>query len=180
MYDRGWRGTITSAAIDDDVLHCARHPDVETYLRCQTCETPICPKCLVQTPVGAKCPDCARLRPPVQYQVPLNLLLRAASFGLSAAVGVGILWGLLFPPRFNVLSLFGLFAGAAAGWAIGEAISRGANRRRGRTLMALAVVCVVVAYFARNIVAGDALPDRDTTGWIVAAIAAFMAASNLR
>lgn len=36
------------------------HRNVETFLRCTRCGTPICPKCLVHTPTGARCPRCGR------------------------------------------------------------------------------------------------------------------------
>ncbi len=39
---------------------CARHPDVETGLACGRCGTPICPRCLVYTAAGTRCPDCGR------------------------------------------------------------------------------------------------------------------------
>jgi membrane associated rhomboid family serine protease len=38
---------------------CYRHPRVETGLSCVTCERPICTDCLVQGPVGHRCPECA-------------------------------------------------------------------------------------------------------------------------
>jgi hypothetical protein len=38
---------------------CARHPDVETRLRCSSCDTPICFECGQSAAVGFKCPDCA-------------------------------------------------------------------------------------------------------------------------
>lgn len=41
-------------------LYCANHPNVETSLRCQRCEKPICPKCAVLTPTGYKCKECVR------------------------------------------------------------------------------------------------------------------------
>ena len=44
------------------VVPCATHPSVQTALRCGRCDTPICPKCLVMTPVGARCRACARLK----------------------------------------------------------------------------------------------------------------------
>jgi hypothetical protein len=46
------------------VRYCARSPDVETDLRCGRCDVPICPSCLIQTPVGIRCPDCAEVVPP--------------------------------------------------------------------------------------------------------------------
>jgi hypothetical protein len=45
----------------DVPLHCANHPKAETYLRCSDCGKPICTDCMVQSAVGIKCRDCARL-----------------------------------------------------------------------------------------------------------------------
>ena len=42
---------------------CYRHPDRETGLRCQRCERPVCPSCLVPAPVGVQCVDCVRTAP---------------------------------------------------------------------------------------------------------------------
>lgn len=39
---------------------CPRHPDRESYVRCQRCEQPVCPQCQRQAPVGVQCVDCAR------------------------------------------------------------------------------------------------------------------------
>jgi membrane associated rhomboid family serine protease len=39
---------------------CPRHPDRESYVRCQRCERPVCPQCQRQAPVGVQCVDCAR------------------------------------------------------------------------------------------------------------------------
>ncbi|WP_341242038.1 rhomboid family intramembrane serine protease [uncultured Nocardioides sp.] len=37
---------------------CYRHPDRETYIRCQRCSRPICPDCMHDASVGFQCPEC--------------------------------------------------------------------------------------------------------------------------
>jgi membrane associated rhomboid family serine protease len=39
---------------------CYRHPDRETGVSCSNCDRPICPDCMTTTPVGMRCPECAR------------------------------------------------------------------------------------------------------------------------
>ncbi len=73
-------------------MRWAAHPGVETSLRCGKCGKPICPKCLVQTPVGARCPDCARLYKLPTYVVPFRYYLRAGGIALGVAVVAGIVW----------------------------------------------------------------------------------------
>ena len=116
---------------------CARHPSVETVLRCGRCDTPICPKCLVPTPVGARCPDCAQVRR-FAFIVKPHELARAAGMGLAvAAVGALVL---------SFIPFLGLIGLAFIGFAVGEAVSVGANRKRARELGPLAVACLLIGY----------------------------------
>lgn len=39
---------------------CYRHPERETYVRCQRCERPICPDCMREAAVGHQCVECVR------------------------------------------------------------------------------------------------------------------------
>src|SRR3954451_3418920 len=41
---------------------CYRHPNRETGVSCSNCGNPICPDCMTATPVGMRCPDCAKQR----------------------------------------------------------------------------------------------------------------------
>ena len=39
---------------------CYRHPSRETAVSCSSCGRPICPDCMTTTPVGMRCPECAK------------------------------------------------------------------------------------------------------------------------
>jgi hypothetical protein len=122
-------------------VRCARHPNTETVLRCGRCDTPICPRCLVATPVGARCPTCAQVRR-FAFLVKPREFLRATGMGLAvAAVGALVLSFL-----FRALPFIGLWGLAFLGFAVGEAVSVGANRKRARELGPLAVACLLIGY----------------------------------
>jgi membrane associated rhomboid family serine protease len=46
---------------------CYRHPNRETGVSCSNCGRPICPDCMTSTPVGMRCPECARDRTQVRH-----------------------------------------------------------------------------------------------------------------
>src|SRR5215212_297962 len=48
------------------MAECYRHPGRETNVSCSMCARPICPDCMITTPVGMRCPECARDRTPVR------------------------------------------------------------------------------------------------------------------
>ncbi len=45
---------------------CYRHSSRETGVSCSSCGRPICPDCMTPTPVGMRCPECARDRTKVK------------------------------------------------------------------------------------------------------------------
>src|SRR5688500_18774078 len=45
---------------------CYRHPSRETGVSCSSCGRPICPDCMTPTPVGMRCPECAKQRTKVR------------------------------------------------------------------------------------------------------------------
>lgn len=49
---------------------CYRHPTRETGVACSSCGRPICPDCMTPTPVGMRCPECARSRTRVHHGPP--------------------------------------------------------------------------------------------------------------
>ena len=96
---------------------CYRHSDRETGVSCSSCGRPICTDCMIPTPVGMRCPECAKQKtkvktaasiynavPRVTYAIiGLNVLAFVAQFmtsgggGASARAGQvyeqGVLWG---------------------------------------------------------------------------------------
>lgn len=48
---------------------CYRHPGRETGVSCSACGRPICPECMTSTPVGMRCPECAKERTRVSVGV---------------------------------------------------------------------------------------------------------------
>ena len=124
---------------------CARHPDTETNLRCGRCEEPICPSCMVQTPVGFRCKDCARVTPPPTFDV--NRIYLARAVGASVALGVagGIIFKLL-SLLLGGVAFWQAIAFAGIGYVIGEGVSVAVNRKRGRGLKLVASGGVFLAY----------------------------------
>ncbi|NYJ29420.1 rhomboid family intramembrane serine protease [Galbitalea soli] len=44
----------------DQLNRCYRHPDRESFVRCQRCGRTICPQCQTLAAVGVHCPECVR------------------------------------------------------------------------------------------------------------------------
>lgn len=154
-------------------VYCARHAEVETSLRCGKCDTPICPRCMVQTPVGARCRDCAQLRRLPTFQLSGVYVARAvlASFLLGAAGSVAFVF--LSPLLYRV-RLLDLAALIAIGYFLGQGVSLAVNRKRGRFLQLIAAGGMLLAYLVITMlgVANFSLPG------ILAAVIAFYFAIN--
>lgn len=123
-------------------MYCAQHPNVETNLRCGKCDRPICPRCAVSTPVGTRCPACARMRRLPVFQVSLRDHLKAAGVGLAASVVLGIIWGVASNSLWGLAS----FAAVAVGYGIGETVSHSVNRKQGTGLQVIAATCMFISY----------------------------------
>lgn len=71
------------------MAECYRHPGRETNVGCSNCGRPICPDCMTSTPVGMRCPECARDRTRV-VRSPSGLSAGAAPFTF-AMIGLCVL-----------------------------------------------------------------------------------------
>ena len=131
------------------VWMCARHRATQTRLRCGRCEKPICPKCTVMGPVGARCRECASNRSSHMYRVgPLQ-------FGL--AFGAGAVMGALGGVLIEVLGFFALWAllyAPAIGPLLGGVVSKITRGKRGTVLASVAGAGIAVGALGVGAVTG--------------------------
>ena len=117
-------------------MYCANHPDVETSLRCNKCEKPICAKCAVLTPTGYRCKECIRGQQKVfdtaewvDYPLIFSSVLVLAYLGSLIAIRLGFFVILLAP---------------LAGGVIAEIARFITRRRRSKRLYTIAAIAAVL------------------------------------
>lgn len=123
-------------------MHCYRHPKRETRVSCATCGRPICTECMVQTDVGIKCPDDARLPRGAQAgAMKTSQIAKTFLAGVAVAVlGIPVVFA-IFQVGFLTIVLSGL-----AGYLAGILVHRAGGRNGGPLAMAVAGVSVTIAY----------------------------------
>ena len=119
---------------------CSFHPGVETEVRCSECDRYICPKDMVPTPVGYKCPVCAKPARSQYVVVKPGQLLRSGIVGGAVGMFGGIV--LAFVP------IFGIFAGLIWGLATAEAARRASGGHREWAVGIVAVVAIALGGLA--------------------------------
>jgi hypothetical protein len=127
-------------------MKCSYHPDVETNLSCGKCGKPICPKCMVQTPVGIRCPDCAKTTKLPTFRLSTRHYLIAGGTALGMALATGFVWGLLRGALPYIIA--NLILAGGVGYAIGEVVGRAVNRKRGKWLALIGGAAVPLSYLS--------------------------------
>ena len=154
--------------------YCPNHPKTATNLRCGKCEELICAKCMVHTPVGARCKSCAQVRRPPTYDISRTHAARAVGTG----IGIGIAGGIALILIHALLPL-GLFfyaiVAAGLGYVVSEGVSASANRKKGRTLQIIAAASVAIAFAI--FLAGTRVSPFD---WLAAGAGVYVAWVRLR
>jgi hypothetical protein len=124
-----------------EALHCYIHPERETGLRCTNCDRPICADCVRPAAVGQLCPECARIRRPVNYQVTTANILAAAIVTVLYAVVITFLASQLL----GMIGFFGiliaLFLGPVAGDLLIRIVDRLTHNKRGRPIQLTIGIC---------------------------------------
>lgn len=141
---------------------CARHR-VETNIACSRCGDPICPKCMVYTPVGNKCEGCASIGGPEMFKVERNDIAMGAAIGGIAAIGIGITAGLLAWVMWIMPFLQGAPAtiwwiaiavlNGAGAYTVGEALRRIVGLKYANSLRILVAILALVFFAAEVSVA---------------------------
>jgi MFS family permease len=168
--------TETTEQPAGEVLHCANHPDVETYLRCNKCGKPICLKCAELTEVGYRCKECIREQQNVFY----TAMTKDNWIALAVAAGVTLV---AWPIAAFFLRFLGLFfglivaalVGSGAGAALGQIIRNSVGRRRGRNLrffaLAGAIIGIILSAFITTFALDTFAPLLSWQGLLFAVLA---------
>ncbi len=129
---------------DTGLTYCYRHPQVQTGLRCNRCNKPICPKCARRTPVGFRCPDCIREQEDKYYSGGnLDYVIAGAIALPLSLIAAGLFTFIL--GRFGLfIILIGLFVAPAIAGFIAEAVRWGVGKRRSRYLGRVVAACIVL------------------------------------
>ena len=138
-----------------DTHYCPRDPEVETSLRCGRCGSLICPSCLVQSPVGSRCPSCAAIgRSPMQETSRGNIVKAILVGVVTAAItGPALVGILLLVDRFPRGAVFGALVGfIAIGYVTGEAIRRVVGYKLDKRFQYISGLSVFLAYIAATLV----------------------------
>jgi len=138
---------------------CLRHPEVASNLRCGRCGDLICPQCMVQSPVGARCPECSSIGQPTIFRATSREMTRTAGlaaigavvFGVAFALLVWILWNLPF--NFKIGSVAVAMVIGIAGIPIGEFVRRAGKYKLDKRLRIVAALTVLAAWIVGQVVA---------------------------
>ena len=155
------------------VTYCSFNPGVETALGCGRCGKFICPKCMIQTSVGARCPECARVTKHPTFDVTPSYYLRAAMVGGTLGIVGGVIWGLL-----SLVTPFSGILAIGMGYLMGEAVSVASNRKRGTGLAVIAGGGMALAILASGLASSFYLSN---PFWLVmVAVAVYTAVQRVR
>lgn len=160
------------------VVACPRDPGVETALRCSRCETPICPRCLVQTPVGARCRDCARISRSPVYSLSRAHLVRAAAAAIGGGLVMGFAWSIVLIPFAYTIGIFAvLVTGAALGYGFSRMLEFATGRKRGPAVVAFGILGIAIAWVELLLIIDTRVA---ISGLLAAALGVYFLYQNLR
>lgn len=118
------------------VTYCENHPNVESTLRCNRCDKPICAKCAVLTETGYRCRECVRSQQ--------KTFDTATWIDFLLAIGTAFILTYLGSLIVSRIGFFTIFIAPIAGIIIAEAIRFVIRKRRSKTLFQATAVATAV------------------------------------
>jgi hypothetical protein len=131
---------------------------------------------MIQTPVGQKCRDCARVvRSPI-YTVKGAALFRSVAVAVVGGLVTGLVWGLLLIPIGVGFGFFSIFLGAGLAWAFTKWLEWASGRKRGPTMIALAIAGIGIAWSVTFVLA----PGAAYFGLLAVGVGIYISYQNLK
>jgi hypothetical protein len=118
------------------LTYCENHPNVESTLRCNRCDKPICAKCAVLTETGYRCRECVR-----QQQKTFDT---ANSIDYVIAIAIALILAFIGSMIVRSIGFFTIFLAPVAGIVIAEAIRRAIQRRRSKRLFQATAIATAI------------------------------------
>ncbi|HYR63698.1 MAG TPA: hypothetical protein VET24_13845 [Actinomycetota bacterium] len=150
--------------------HCVNHPRRATRVSCAACGQPICTDCMRETPVGMKCPSCARISLHARALGTPKQYVTAAGAGLLAATTLGAFVTIAH------IGVFGIIPAILIGLAVGKAVAWGAHGHRHGGFMAIAAATTVLGLAIGELLTaprlGGAVLPASLIGLVLAGMAA--------
>jgi hypothetical protein len=130
----------------------------------------------VQTPVGARCRDCARIvRSPI-YTLSGKYLAGGIAAAVVGALVLGNAWGWLALQVRGGFGFFSFFVGAGLGYVFTRLMEFSTNRKRGPLVVALAITALCGAWAIQFLYVGRI----EVGGLIALGVGIYFARQNLR
>lgn len=115
---------------DMPTLYCDNHPNIETLLRCNRCEKPICTKCALSTPTGYRCPECLRGQQ--------KIFNTATWYDYPVAFTIALILAFLGARMVRFIGFFTILLAPVAGVIIAEVVRFAIQKRRSKLLYQVA------------------------------------------
>lgn len=160
---------------EDEPDYCYRHPTRETLVYCTNCERPICTDCMITTPVGMKCPDCAKQSAKARGALPASTVGRTLAAAVVSACAVAVLDIFVL----QEIAFFRIIAAYAIGVGVAEVVRWSAGGFRDPLVTRCAAGAALIGFLIPigldlldGVIGGPTL----AYGLVAAAAAAFAAA----